>query len=625
MWSMKLHVPPMLAVVLLSVIAMPAVADATPVQTTACQLAPVAGPTSEVEAQCSVEVPYRGCLPLPALSIDPWLVCTGQLVWLDATGSYDLDGRVVRYHWDPYRSGVRHEDDILECFPLAASVPRIPLLYDSEGVYAVRVCVEDDDGNRAISDPRLLLVVDRPPSADLEASPVSTETGGLVTLNAAASEDQDGRIVRYSWDPYGVGSFPLVTTGPRLPFLYPCDGAFAARVCVEDDHGNRSISDSVLIDVRNRPPSVRLAATATDYDTGEVSDSDGYSFATRTLTDVTFDASSSCDVDGRIVWYRWDLDGDGAFQLQTASSKVAWRYEANGEYRVRVLDVDDDNGQATAELTVVVRNRLPLPVLEVQPPESFRGETVTFDACCSEDPDGVIVSYLWDLDGDGSHEAQTSSCRVTRSYAVTGDFSVSVNAVDDDGEAGTSVTETVKIGNHLPAAEICAVSENPTDGADVRFGACGVDEDGSVEGWEWSFGHDSESSSVQSPSHRYPDDGRYTVTLRVRDNDGAWSSPDTIEILVTNACPVAELRVSTRTAKVGEMVRFTDLSRDPSVAGQVIHMGLDFGDGQWATGGAVYDRQYDHSYAAPGAYEVTLYVIDDDGRRVSTSITVTVQ
>ena len=47
--------------------------------------------------------------------------------------------------------------------------------------------------------------------------------------------------------------------------------------------------------------------------------------------------------------------------------------------------------------------------------------------------------------------------------------------------------------------------------------------DGVIEEWLWDFG-DGSSSSERSPFHRYNNEGKYTVTLKVTDNDGALSS-----------------------------------------------------------------------------------------------------
>ena len=356
------------------------------------------------------------------------------------------------------------------------------------------------------------------PVVSLSTDASEVFTGELIHLNAEGSYDPDGVIASYRWDLHGSGGFPLVTSGPMLPFVYVEDGVFDVRLRVEDDEGNGTISGSLPITVLNRPPRAVLSASCSVVDTG---------------TSLSFDASPSADEDGEIVRFTWDLDGDGVYEQETSSATVTYSYSDDGQYRVGVLVVDDDGAEAVAETTVAVSNRAP---------------TAAFRSL----PEGV------------------------------------------------------------------------TDAEEATFVGTGSDPDGVISDWKWRFG-DGGAAATETATHHYTDAGTYDVTLEVWDDDGEKSAIVAAEVTVSNALPEAVLRLSASTVAVGETVWFTDLSRDPSATGQVIHMGLDFGDGASTTGGAVYDAQYTHSYAAPGEYAVSLYVIDNDGGMDSTSITVTVQ
>jgi PKD repeat protein len=57
------------------------------------------------------------------------------------------------------------------------------------------------------------------------------------------------------------------------------------------------------------------------------------------------------------------------------------------------------------------------------------GQPVTFSGFGSNDPDGVIVSYAWTF-GDGS---TGSGVMPMHSYATTGDYTIGLCVVDDDG------------------------------------------------------------------------------------------------------------------------------------------------------------------------------------------------
>jgi len=356
------------------------------------------------------------------------------------------------------------------------------------------------------------------PVVSLSTDASEVFTGELIHLNAEGSYDPDGMIASYHWDLHGSGAFPLVTSGPMLPFVYLDDGVFDVRLRVEDNEGNGTISGLLPIAVFNRPPTAALSASCSVVETG---------------TTLSFDASSSADEDGEIIRFTWDLDGDGVYEQETASATVTHSYSDDGQYHVGVLIVDDDGAEAAAETTITVNNRAP---------------TAAFRAL----PEGV------------------------------------------------------------------------TDAEEATFVGTGSDRDGTIARWSWHFG-DGGAAAAETATHRYTDAGSYDVTLEVWDDDGEKSAIVAAEVTISNALPEAVLRLSATTVAVGETVWLTDLSRDPSATGQVIHMGLDFGDGASTTGGAVYGAQYAHSYAAPGEYEVSLYAVDNDGGMDSTMITVTVQ
>src|SRR5438132_8240331 len=67
------------------------------------------------------------------------------------------------------------------------------------------------------------------------------------------------------------------------------------------------------------------------------------------------------------------------------------------------------------------------------------------------------------------------------------------------------------------------------------------DPDGSVASWQWTFGDGTTGSTAQNPSHTYSAGGSYTVTLTVKDNQNASSSPvsHTVQVTAPNQPPTA--------------------------------------------------------------------------------------
>ena len=71
---------------------------------------------------------------------------------------------------------------------------------------------------------------------------------------------------------------------------------------------------------------------------------------------VLLDASHSADVTGRIVDYRWDLNGDGVFEKSTgARPRVRHAFRRAGRVRVAVVVIDDRGDRAVghAKLRVI--------------------------------------------------------------------------------------------------------------------------------------------------------------------------------------------------------------------------------------------------------------------------------
>lgn len=70
------------------------------------------------------------------------------------------------------------------------------------------------------------------------------------------------------------------------------------------------------------------------------------------------------------------------------------------------------------------------------------GQTVSFDGSASSDPDGPLVAYDWDLDGNGSFE--TPGATPSRAYGVAGSVSVKLRVTDASANQHTA-TKTLTI------------------------------------------------------------------------------------------------------------------------------------------------------------------------------------
>jgi Concanavalin A-like lectin/glucanases superfamily/CARDB/PKD domain/SdrD B-like domain len=81
------------------------------------------------------------------------------------------------------------------------------------------------------------------------------------------------------------------------------------------------------------------------------------------------------------------------------------------------------------------------------------GSPVTFDAGGSYDPDGQIVSYEWDWDGDDTYDETTSSSTITHTWDTEFSGTIRLKVTDNDGLSAMA-TASAEI-TAAPAAGLC--------------------------------------------------------------------------------------------------------------------------------------------------------------------------
>jgi PKD repeat protein len=78
--------------------------------------------------------------------------------------------------------------------------------------------------------------------------------------------------------------------------------------------------------------------------------------------------------------------------------------------------------------------------------------TVAFDGTASSDPEGNVLTYVWDLDGDGAFD-DAAAATASYTYTQPGTFTVRLRVSDPSSATGTS-SVTISVGNTPPTAVI---------------------------------------------------------------------------------------------------------------------------------------------------------------------------
>jgi len=86
--------------------------------------------------------------------------------------------------------------------------------------------------------------------------------------------------------------------------------------------------------------------------------------------------------------------------------------------------------------------------------------SVTVSAASSSDPDGAVVSYVWDLDGDGVYDTAGSATQ-TVVVAGRGERRLIVAAVDNDDLVAAA---TITVDQHSGPGEV-GVAASPASTA----------------------------------------------------------------------------------------------------------------------------------------------------------------
>ena len=201
-------------------------------------------------------------------------------------------------------------------------------------------------------------------------------------------------------------------------------------------------------------------------------------------------------------------------------------------------------------------------------------------------------------------------------YTDDGPFDVTVTVTYTDGST-TTHSFRILVDNVAPTVEAggnATISEGDAVNFVGSFADPGVLDTHTIL---WDFG-DSATGSGLNPSHVYADNGQYTVTLTVVDNQGDVGY-DTLTVTVVNASPTVAAGEDEQVGEF-ELVSFGGSFTDPGpVDTHTVHW--DFGDGATDQTGTLTPT---HAYAEPGTYTVTLTVTDDDLGVGSDTLTVTV-
>lgn len=356
---------------------------------------------------------------------------------------------------------------------------------------------------------------------------------------------------------------------------------------------------------------------------------------------ISFDASNiTAMVEAarkyEIISYSWDFGDENKATGESVKHQYISKGENDGRYLVtlKVSYRDIKSGEELSEtftLDVVFANEQVNAYFEADSTSGSIPLTVNFDASESLDPDGEIVDYEWDLDGDGSYDDGKDE-KVSYTYDKYGTYTVKLRVTDNNGESDTMEMEIVVDEGDKPTATIEFDTEEGDrlyTGTKYLFKAVDASSpNGSVEKYEWDFGDGSNLTKNRTAEHTYSQSGDYTITLTLTDEDEVVGTVEAnVVVVVEDAAPIAVITTNknwssdSNDAIPGEVPFTVEFS-----AGESSDPDNDIVNYEWdLDGDKVIDEageEVTFTYNEAGEYEAVLYVEDSEGHETTASITV---
>jgi|GEM_PF-1414408 len=569
--------------------------------------------------------------------------------------------------------------------------------------FNVNVRLRDDDGGLATASQPLTIknvdpIVVLDPLTDINENGTAVLSGTYTDAGTLDTHELD-----IDWDGDNLFDQTIVVTGGAFTvtrqFLDDnptgtSSDTFNVNVRLRDDDGGMG-TDSQPLTVNNVNPSVVLVPPApieeNDFATLQGTISDVGTLDTFTLTinwgdpfspndTQTFNLGTTLlteDVDG----INWD-PMTRTFSLDHQYLDDNPSMDPVNTYVIAAKVVDDDGGVGTANTTITVKNvNLVLDLADNQTVNEgseldlTNGELGSFTDSGTQDTHTATVDW-----GDGSgiqsvlvtETSGSGELSAKHIYADNGEYTVRVTVIDDDG-GPVSGTFKVNVQNVDPTLTgvkspfmVVEGEEFSLDDLGVGLADPGFDNPSNPLGAsqetfvamtvDWGDGSAPTALNVDTRTnggenipttgtlahadHAYADDGLYTVSIVIRDDDGGFVTR-TLTIMVENVDP--DLTLTTRFLQINEgdtlnlfdLGTFTDPgfnnSNNPSGAStESFHYSVDWGDGTLTENNqspaSVIDGQQgittkgtladSHKYVDnddDNLYTITVTLFDDDG------------
>jgi len=529
----------------------------------------------------------------------PYTVNEGSVVQLDGSASHDDDGSIVSYEWDFNYDGSNFDVDSTGMSVLFSATGM-----DGPTSRMIALRVTDNEGATHIAT-TMLNVANAAPSVNVGDDMMVNE-GAHLDLSALVSDAGLSDSLSYLWHVAASNGQVIADgTGTNMLFTAMDNGTYTVTLTVTDDDGGMG-SDTMVVTALNANPIANAGDDQTVNEGSTVNLNGSFSDAGNDSYSITWHVSAS---NGQVI-----ADGHG--------SGFSFAAMDNGLYTVTYTVTDDDGGSGSDVVLVNVNNVAPTVSLG-DDRSANEGAMLEFSGAFS-DPGNDSYSLTWHVvAGNGQVVEDGHGPGFSFKALDNGVYTVTLTVMDDDGGVGSG-SLLVTVNNVAPTVQLGAdqlVNENSLVSLSGNFSDPGADS--FTKNWHVvaSNGQVIADGSGTSFSFTGLDDGLYTVTYTVTDDDGGVGS-DTMVVTVLNVAPTVA-GGSDKTVNEGIAVSFNAVGSDVGTLDTLSYL--------WhvvaSNGQVIADKSGTSLGFTPmdnGTYTVTVKVMDDDGGFSTDTMVVTV-
>lgn len=465
----------------------------------------------------------------------------------DASDSINTDGtsRNLRYNWNMGDGKIFTQKSF--DFKYRDLPPT------GQDAFTVNLTVTDTEDPTKVSETtsfKIKVVEAKPTLEKVDVTELSgPQTPFKINVKAIGARDDDGRIDTYKYY-YFLLDNPEKKLGTKISgspseilqidTLGPEGEEMEVGVCIDvkDNDGNESTCQDIfpegapaVVTLENGPnelPTAKFRVTRTSLTVGDT---------------ITF-VDESIDPDGKIVEWRYDMDGDNSFAndeviTEKSFDHVFKRKSPPEGFSIRSEVLDDKGGRVVSSpITIFVDSTLEDPTaaftFEIDNLNLLTQNNSVADAV----NEGEIVEFQWDFDietdsdGDGvkNNDIDSIEDEPLIQLPKSGTYKVQLTVIDNQGNRNSVVREAT-VGGKLQAP--VAAFTSSSEGLSVSFkNNSRADEKNGGELLEFIWDFDTtfdadgdgdpandQDSTLFEPTFIAPGSGAYNVKLTVFDNE----------------------------------------------------------------------------------------------------------